>query len=508
MKTQSEPKDQAKTGYTPYLWLITGALLLLLANGRWIIPAATWLSFVFFIRFLRTQTHPWKTVLCALSYIAVYMIAWYGMVPVPGVLYYVLAGSIGLVMFLPLLADKFITHRVTGFLATLVFPLAFTTVEYVVSLLNPFGTWSFLGYTQFGNLPLMQIVSITGIYGITFLIAWFASVINWAWEQEFDWPNISRGIKLFAGVMVAVLLFGGFSLTFFAPKSDEVKVAGVLTALDDSGETEENATISELLEFHLPRYEIMHDDLFSKSRIAAESGAKIVSWHEGAGLILKEDEPAFLDRGKRVAQEEQIYLVLAYITSLHTDETLLPEKKLFENIVVIIGPGGELLSTHQKSIPIPGSEALMYVKGADEVPVVDTPYGRISSTICFENDFPAFTRKIGMAGVDFFFNPSSDWLAIDPYHTEMQAFRAIENGTSTLRTARDGLSAAYDYQGRTLASMDFFKNEDMIFSAHLPVKGITTIYSRIGDAFSWLCAAGFIMISVTALRRRKDSDIA
>ena len=41
-----------------------------------------------------------------------------------------------------------------------------------------------LAYTQYGNLPLLQVISLTGAYGVSFLIAWFASVGNRAWEQR------------------------------------------------------------------------------------------------------------------------------------------------------------------------------------------------------------------------------------------------------------------------------------------------------------------------------------
>jgi apolipoprotein N-acyltransferase len=40
---------------------------------------------------------------------------------------------------------------------------------------------------------------------------------------------------------------------------------------------------------------------------------------------------------------------------------------------------------------------------------------------------------------------------------------------------------------------------------NLPVRGVTTIYSRIGDTFSWLCTAAFFGL-LFALKRRRAGE--
>ena len=107
-----------------------------------------------------------------------------------------------------------------------------------------------------------------------------------------------------------------------------------------------------------------------------------------------------------------------------------------------------------------------------------------------------------------FFDPSGDWKDIDPYHTNMMAFRAIENGFSVVRVTGLGLSAAYDYQGRTLATMDYFKTKDKVFTAYVPEKGVRTVYSQIGDLFSWLSIAGLIAIIGRVILKRKHTTLS
>jgi apolipoprotein N-acyltransferase len=143
------------------------------------------------------------------------------------------------------------------------------------------------------------------------------------------------------------------------------------------------------------------------------------------------------------------------------------------------------------------------VRGDGEILIWDTPYGKIAAAICFDMDFPNLIRQAGEAGVDVMFNPSNDWKEVAPLRVQMAKFRAIENGFSVVRPTSHGLSAAADYQGRVLAITDYFKSEDPVVVAYIPTNGVTTIYSRIGDLFAWLCMAGLVTVIVWVVVRRK-----
>ena len=74
----------------------------------------------------------------------------------------ILALSLGVIITLPYLLDRVLARRLGGWLCTLVFPLAVTTVWYLTALLPQAGTWFNPAYSQYGDLPLMQLVSVTG----------------------------------------------------------------------------------------------------------------------------------------------------------------------------------------------------------------------------------------------------------------------------------------------------------------------------------------------------------
>lgn len=493
--------------YRPYLWLAMGFALLLVSNGNWIVPLAAWLAPVFLIRFLRTQGVVRGVLPGVLAYIVAYAVMWKGFSPVPDIVYYVSAPISGLIFFLPFLADRLLAPALASprnpdgafrwreFTATLAFPLAQTTLEYLFSLTDN-GAWGSLAYTQYGNLPLVQVVSVTGVWGPGFLIAWFASMVNWAWEREFAWSKVRVGVGLYAGVLASVLLFGGARLALFPPRATTVRVAAIVTPREIEARFSACESTSGIdWECVREASAAAQEDLLARSQQQARAGARIVFWQEGAVYVLQDDEAALIQRGCELARREELYLGMA----VGTVPQGFPDQPL-ENKVVLIDPAGIVRWEYRKFKLVPGVETS--VPGDGVIPVLETPYGRIATVICFDLDFPDYVRQAGQSGVDLLLAPSNDWEAIDPLHTHMAAFRAVENGCSLVRPTGHGLSIAVDYQGRVLAATDYFATEDPVMVAHVPIRGTRTLYAAMGDLFAWLCVAGFAMLAGRVVVRR------
>ena len=115
-------------------------------------------------------------------------------------------------------------------------------------------------------------------------------------------------------------------------------------------------------------------------------------------------------------------------------------------------------------------------------------------------DFTSLIHQAGRKKADIMLVPAWDWKAIDPLHTIMATFRAIENGFSLVRQTGEGLSIAVNPIGKTLSSMDYFTAKNQEMTVQVPTKRIFTVYSCIGDLFAWLCIAGFVYFILLALR--------
>jgi apolipoprotein N-acyltransferase len=496
-----------------YLWLASAAALTLFAAGRWSIPLAAWLAPLFLLRFVRTQRVLPGLLLAWLVRAAVTAVAAQGTILVPGIGYYAVIVFAALVTTIPFLVDRLITPQLHGFVASLVFPLAFTTVEYLTAF-GPNGSYYSIAYTQYGNLPLMQLASVTGIWGITFLISWCAAVVNWAWEHGFAWPVVRRGIVLYACLLAVVLLGGGARLTLFPPQAATVRVAGITTSaatVSAFNAQLPQPTVSLLLsgkgtqaDRALARaaFTTLDNDLLVRTQQEARAGAKIVAWPEASSTsasTLQEDEPALIQRAGALAKQEGIYLDMGLAVFLPAAE----HGPFLKDEAVLLDPGGKVVWTYEKSHLVPFTEQGLVVPGDGKLPVVASPYGRLANAICYDLDYPATIRQAGQARADLLLGPADDWQAIDPAHAQKATFRAIENGFSLVRETSKGLSLAVDYQGRVLAESDSYTTDQQVIVASVPMHGVRTIYALIGDVFAWLCMLSLAAVAGRAILQRR-----
>lgn len=471
----------------PYLWLLIGFIFLIFSNGLLkIIPIAAWLAPIFLLRFLRTQDKTKGLLIFATVNVIAWIIMLHGILP--GIMGYIFAVSYGIIFFLPYLADRLMAPKMKGYLSTLVFPLAWVTMELIATTLS--GSWFSLAYTQYGNLPLMQLASITGIWGISFLITWLASVTNWVWEQEFSLSKIWKGVSLYLSILIFILLLGGAYLTFLPADSNTVRTASVTRSLDlkqlDQECNRDFVCIQEILNQSL-------DDLLEHSKQAADAGAEIIVWQEAGVWVLKTDEAEYIRQVREFAMQENVYLAMGIL--------MIPKdgpRTSRENKVILIDPAGNKLE-YLKNHLVPGDNHKL---GDGKVLVQDSVYGKLALVICYDADFPNFVRQAGKANVDLMLIPSSDWDTITPLHARMASFRAIENGFSMIRSTGYGLSVATDYHGNVLSQLNDFTTEEVVMIADVPTEGVTTIYSWIGDLFAWLCVLGLLGFIALTIKNR------
>jgi len=466
---------------------------MIVSNWSYTVPLAAWLYPLLLMRFMRLEKVAWGLLVgAACSVAAGVIMCWWALshVMLFSSSFRILSGgAAGLLVFLPFAADRLLTPRITGFASTLVFPMAYTAMELLISFDRYRSTWGSLAYTQYGNLSMTQLVSVTGIWGLTFLMAWFASVINWAWERGFNLPQVKRGLLLYAGILTTVLFVGGVRLAFFPCHAETTRVATL---------TKPNVYHS-LFPIHETRQTLCaHSDaeqayFLDKTGEAAGQGAKIILWQEMAVFIYNERESDFIQKAQTVAQEKGIYLVMP-ICAFPDD---YPAKS-WVNKLILLGPSGKVLGEYIKARP----SVLEPIKPGDgQIPVIETPYGKIASVICCDATFPHLIRQAGRAGAGLLLVPGLVWAGVDPLYTRMNTFRAIENGFSFVQATGEGLSMAVDHQGRVLSALDYRGTAPKVMIADIPIRHVHTLYTQIGDSFGWSCVAGFIISLIFAVCR-------
>jgi apolipoprotein N-acyltransferase len=488
------PTLSAKHRQLSWIALLSATLFLLVANGRHPIPIAPWLAMPLLLFFVRSQPGRIGLPLAWLILFLTSAFQFRGMAPVPGIFYYVLWAVYGFMMFLPFWIDRMVAQRTRGFINTLVFPCAWVTMEWLVASFTPYGSWNSLAYTQHENLVLLQLMAVTGLYGVSFLIAWFASVVCWVSALGLNDREARRGALVFTAVMLVVLLGGGMRLVFFAPDAPTVRIGSLTKPELDLFEGVEGGAVAVLsgqasaadVDRIRLNADAILDDLLRRADQEARAGAKIIMWGETNSFCMKQDEPNVMARGAEFARERGVYLGMS--PAVYDGD----RDKPLENKIVLFDPKGEVSFEYWKAIPVPGPDASVQAVNEGRIEIVDSPHGRLGAAICFDMDFPGHLKQAGRRNADIMLIPSNDWREIDPWHSHMARFRAIEQGFNMVRHVSNGFSMATDYQGRVLASMDHFVTEHRDMVAYVPTRGVRTVYSRISDLFAWACIAGLV----------------
>jgi apolipoprotein N-acyltransferase len=167
----------------------------------------------------------------------------------------------------------------------------------------------------------------------------------------------------------------------------------------------------------------------------------------------------------------------------------------------MIDPSGSVVWDYAKTNHPLGDKAI-FAPGPGVLPMVNSPFGRLTTVICFDADFPSLIRQAG--GADLLLVPANDWEPVAEFHSRMAIFRAIENGVSLVRPTGNGISLAVDDLGRLRAyNADYFMTGKHTLITTVPIKGRPTLYSRIGDSFAYLCVVVLIVLSGFAVLQRR-----
>lgn len=358
-------------------------------------------------------------------------------------------------------------------------------IEYIIYLIYPILGGLSDAYTQFQNLYLLQIVTITGIYGITFIMYWTAAMVIWIWNNRSNQKVLRKYVTVFALVIGLIFIYGIVMYHFVGNPKESARIAGVTVPvshlLNDDEDvyatfytdtfTDENVTNTQ------DKLASVTDELFIKTKQEAEAGAKIVFWSELNGAALKQDEAALLQRASTTAKEEGIYLIVSLLVKT-------PYESLKENKTVAFNPQGEQVAEYFKYGRSIGE---LCQKGDGELQSFDTEYGKLATFICSDMAFASKIQQAGKSNVDILLVPASDWREMTLLATKTAVVRAVENGSNTIRHTNKGMSIVADNRGNILAQTNYFQSDTKTLAAQVITNGRFTLYSHVGNIFVYLC---------------------
>ncbi len=357
--------------------------------------------------------------------------------------------------------------------AALVFPSMWVLVEFINSRTSIHSTSGNLSYSQMNFLPILQIASLTGIWGISFCLFLFAATASillgrYGGAGSRRWLGISV-----AAVLVLVLSFGAWRL-MSAPQSPAVKVALLSSDLDQNLETKTPGDTLRLMQ-----------DYVTQAKSAAAQGAKVIVIPEKVAVVTPADI-ADVDRVMQSAASETGAQIVVGIVHVTADARL--------NEARIYSPNAEIL-TYEKHHMLPPFESNL--KPGTRLTEWQEPSGTWGAAICKDLDFPKMGRDYGNDGVGLLLVPAWDFTADGWQHGRMAILRGVESGFSIARSPKDGVLTVSDDRGRVLAQQASNAEPFVTLMASVPVRNDDTYYARHGDWFAWGNLGLFLLLIVS-----------
>ncbi len=368
-------------------------------------------------------------------------------------------------------------------LAVFVFPSVSTTLEFINSLWSPNGTGGSLAYTQSHFLPLIQIASLTGIWGVTFITTLVPSTLAVLWLVKGSRKEVMKTVAVPLTTVAAVLMFGWARLA--EPRVEKPVLVG-LAASDTTIRYFRTTSPEKPLEV-MRQYAGRVTDL-------SRFGARVVVLPEKFAAVTSLTDAVAYSIFRQTAREDSIVIVAGfnYIAS-----------SLDTNVAAVFFPDGSVLN-YDKCHLVPGFESRYF---AGNKPLVFPFIHSIAGVeICKDMDFPSWSRQYGRRGVGLLFVPAWDFTVDDEFHMRMALLRGVENGFSIVRCAQQGLLTVSDYRGEIIAEESTSSSGEVLLLSSVSPGPERTFYSITGDWFGWLNAAlTAVFISVVVLKRRRKS---
>jgi len=479
------------------------ALLIILSFPPFKSSYLAWISLVPFFSVVRRETVPRALLSACVMGVTLFSSLLFWIINDSWLVYLTSIGVGTLCWLICILGIRCLECRVPRFLKILLLPSLWTSLEWLVNQ-YPINLPLSLGLTQVHQHNVLQISSITGVYGISFLLILSNSVIALVVDSATasgpvtnplknvklginHWLALVVGMVFLETVLIGLVLNPQASLPHPAPRN-HLKVAIIQGNIPNSMQRSiENAS---------PEFENINEEtFFSLSFSAIKARPDIIVWPEtavGKHMLRLQDSR---NRLYRLVRESRSYLILG---SPDRDEYGHQYNSAF-----IISPQGKLLGRHDKVYLAPSEGDFAT---ASKLQPIRTPIGIFGINICYESTLPQVARSLVNQGASLLFiltNDAGFKKSPAPYlHANEAILRAVENRTYVIHAANTGISQVIDPYGKILTMSSLDRRE--VLYATVSTQHPISIYSRVGDLFSYFCLGMLTICLLVSIFRRSD----
>ncbi len=404
-------------------------------------------------------------------------------------------------------------------------PLSMVTVELLTPRIFP----AYMGNSQYLFTPIMQIVDVTGIYGVTFLL-YRVNAVFFLWCRSLvEGRPQPRAATWSTAAMLAGALVYGF-----------IRIAQIDAQAEAAPKLEVGLVEGDVGIFESETPDRARDHLLVQQRLSKaleDDGAQLIIWSEsayrmpevprhGAAQIGPSSVPLVADwredKAKRTSYDDRMAPQRGFSTPLLYGSTSRAERPAprFEgdtpdayfNSVFLLDDGGRVQGRYDKNYLLIGGEYIPFseyfpwifkmIPAAGDMAAGTTLKAleadlwglgpvRIGVLVCYEGILPGFARGLAAERPHFIVNGTNDdWFGLTAerwLHFALTIPRAIEHRVPLLRPTLTGVSAVVDPTGRIVQHTAPTGVETL--RAAVPLMQSQTVYQQVGDAFAWTCVA-------------------
>jgi apolipoprotein N-acyltransferase len=378
--------------------------------------------------------------------------------------------------------------------------------------------WELLGYSQASVLPVAQLASLVGVYGLSGFIVLVSAA------SAFAALDRSRR-RVVVGAIVAVIVLGIGVWGALRIRSGVLTSSGVGIRV---AVVQGNIPVDEKWDPKL-RGPIM-DRYIGMTREAIGRGAQFILWPESATPRPYEQDLAGGEVIRRLARQAHVTLLIGSdqvepVRPVPPFESaqFAPHEARSYNAAYLIRPDGATAAIYRKIHLVPFGEYVPFGRilsfvgpiisavgemnpfypGTDAV-VLPVAGHSASTAICYEVIYSSLIRDFVLHGSELLTTITNDawygWSSAAYQHWQQASMRAIEEGRYLARAANTGISGFVDPYGRVLQSSEMFQSA--VLTEDVRFLKIRTVYSRIGDLVGWLSVAFSAAALLATLRGR------
>ena len=391
--------------------------------------------------------------------------------------------------------------------------------------------WNLLGVSQYTMTPLIQIATVTGVYGVSFLVVWTSLSLysavrlilsrpatRFAWQMEIVLP------------LLAVAILFAVGLAHLRPDAAKGTTVSISTKLHYLRVTMVQPSIPQTLIWDDGGDAALLEKVLNLSRQGLTNDTDLLIWPEAAMTKMVRYDEDTLRMVTDLARTNHAWIILgsddAEPSQLGDTNSAAAD---YFNSSFLVSPYGQLANVYHKRKLVAFGEFIPLVKwlpfikwftpitggftpGERAVPF-ELPNLKVKTAvlICFEDIFPDFVREYADDDTDFLVNITNDgWFGSGSAQWQQAAaaaFRAVENGLPLLRCANTGLTCWIDAHGHL---QDIFHDaQGTVYgpgstTVEIPLlapgeKRVPTYYHQYGDRFGWVC----VVVAVGLIIRKR-----